>query len=54
MHRIDIYRDLGTSVELKDGPNGGEKVIVSPPVDLQDGSTVKVALPTDKKQTEQS
>ena len=43
MHKIDIYRDLGASLELKDGLNGGERVVISPPVDLQEGSKVKVA-----------
>jgi HlyD family secretion protein len=49
MHKIDIYRDLGTTLELKNGLSGGEKVVVGPPVDLQDGSKVKVA--PDNKQT---
>ena len=34
MHKIDIYRDLGASLELKDGLKGGENVVISPPVDL--------------------
>ena len=43
MHKIDIYRDLGASLELKDGLSGGERVVISPPAHLQEGSKVKVA-----------
>ena len=43
MHKIDIYRDLGASLELKDGLSGGERVVISPPALLQEGSKVKVA-----------
>ena len=44
MHKIDIYRDLGASLELKDGLSGGERVAIeSPPALLQEGSKVKVA-----------
>jgi RND family efflux transporter MFP subunit len=43
MHKIDIYRDLGASLELKNGLSGGERVVISPPADLQEGSKVKVA-----------
>jgi multidrug efflux pump subunit AcrA (membrane-fusion protein) len=43
MHKIDIYRDLGASLELKSGLSGGERVVISPPADLREGSEVKVA-----------
>ena len=43
MHKIDIYRDLGASLELKYGLSGGERVVIRPPADLQEGSKVKVA-----------
>jgi RND family efflux transporter MFP subunit len=43
MRKIDIYRDLGTTVELKDGLQGGETVLLGPPVDLRNGARVKVA-----------
>lgn len=42
MHKIDIYRDLGTSVELKSGLSGGESVVVNPPITLRDGSKIQV------------
>jgi HlyD family secretion protein len=47
--KIDIYRDLGTSLELKNGLNGGEKVVIDPPADLQEGSKVKLAPDNDQK-----
>jgi HlyD family secretion protein len=49
MNKIDIYRDLGTSLELKNGLSGGEKVVVDPPADLRDGSKVKVAPDDEQK-----
>ncbi len=39
---ISIYRDFGKTVELRDGLQGGENVVLSPPSDLLDGSKVKV------------
>jgi HlyD family secretion protein len=41
MQPVTIYRDFGTSVELHAGLKGGENVILSPPVELVDGSHVK-------------
>jgi RND family efflux transporter MFP subunit len=49
MRNIDIYRDLGTSVELASGLEGGETVVTSPPVDLADGSRVKVEASDEAK-----
>jgi HlyD family secretion protein len=49
MRKIDIYRDLGTSLELKNGLNGGEKVVIDPPADLREGSKVKLAPDNDQK-----
>jgi HlyD family secretion protein len=42
MHDVVIYRDFGTSVELREGLRGGERVVVNPPADLQDGARVHV------------
>ena len=39
--KIAIYRDFGKTVELRDGLNGGEQVVVNPPPDLPDGAKVK-------------
>jgi RND family efflux transporter MFP subunit len=36
-------RDLGTEIELLGGLDGGERVVLSPPDDLQDGAQVDVA-----------
>jgi RND family efflux transporter MFP subunit len=42
LRSIAIARDLGTEVELNAGVTDGDTVIVSPPVDLQDGQNVGV------------
>ena len=39
---VSIYRDFGRTVELRDGLNGGEMVVVNPPVDLAEHAKVKV------------
>ena len=41
-HKVDVYRDLGTSVEVKNGLNGGEKLVMNAPVDLADGAKVRI------------
>ena len=48
MRDVSIYRDFGTSVELRGGLNGGEAVVLSPPVTLADGG--KVTVQTDAPQ----
>ena len=40
---VSIYRDFGTTAELRDGLKGGETLVLSPPTDLRDGMKVKVA-----------
>ena len=42
MHDVSVYRDFGTSVELRSGLNGGETVVLTPPPTLDDGSKVKL------------
>ena len=42
MQKITIARDFGHEVEVSDGVKYGDKVILNPPVDLRDGSKVKV------------
>ena len=39
---VDIRRDFGTSLEFDQGPQGGDRVILSPPATLQEGAKVKV------------
>jgi HlyD family secretion protein len=40
--KVTIYRDFGTTAELRDGLAGGENLVLSPPADLTDGSKVNV------------
>ncbi len=42
MQDVSILRDFGTTVELRDGLQGGERVALGAPVDLADGQKVKV------------
>lgn len=42
MQPVVIERDLGTVLDLKKGLEGGERIVLSPPPDLHDGSKVKV------------
>ena len=45
MHQIRILRDFGREVELSEGVKEGDQVILSPPVDLQDGAKVQIRTP---------
>lgn len=49
MQDVTIARDFGTTVELRDGLNGGERVALSPPVDMVDKEKVKVQASPDSK-----
>jgi RND family efflux transporter MFP subunit len=40
--KITEIRDLGTEVEVSEGVKQGDQVVLSPPVDLEDGSKVQV------------
>ena len=42
MVAVDIRRDFGTSLEVDEGPKGGDEVVLSPPAALKDGTAVKV------------
>ena len=42
MHMITIARDFGREVEVRDGVENGEQVILNPPVDLEEGSKVQI------------
>ncbi len=50
MHDVSVYRDFGTKIELRGGLEGGETVILSPPVTLEDGG--KVNLPKEQPKPE--
>jgi RND family efflux transporter MFP subunit len=54
MQKVNIYRDLGASVELNTGLNGGEKVVTEPPVDLRDGQKVTIAANGDGGPTKEA
>jgi RND family efflux transporter MFP subunit len=46
MQKITITRDLGHEVEVADGVKNGDRLVLNPPVDLQDGSKVQIrAMP---------
>ncbi|POR42435.1 efflux RND transporter periplasmic adaptor subunit [Methylobacterium sp. V23] len=38
---VTIRRDLGTTVELGQGLDGGEEIVLSPPADLRDGQKIE-------------
>jgi len=47
--RVSVYRDFGTSAELRDGLQGNETLVLSPPTELVDGSKVQVSRPPPAK-----
>ena len=50
MHNVSVYRDYGTTLELREGLQGGERVALTLPTDVVDGQQVKVvARPEDDK-----
>jgi RND family efflux transporter MFP subunit len=40
IRKISVARDLGTEIEVRDGVNPGDQVVLNPPVDLVDGGRV--------------
>src|ERR1700719_4881403 len=40
--KITEIRDLGTEVEVSDGVEQGDQVVLTPPVDLEDGGNVQI------------
>ena len=44
-HKISIYRDFGTKAELREGLQGDETLVLSPPPNLAEGDKVRVAPP---------
>ena len=48
--KITEIRDLGIEVEISDGVKQGDQVVLTPPVDLEDGSKVQIrTTPTAKR-----
>ena len=54
MRDVSIYRDFGTKLELRGGLNGGETVVLSPPVTLENGGKVNVPQQTPKPDGQQT
>ena len=48
---VSIYRDFGTNAELRDGLQGGESLVLTPPSTLVEGSKVQVAGPKPTPET---
>ena len=46
IRKVSVARDLGTTIEVKDGLKQGDKVIRNPPVQLVEGSKVRVNTET--------
>jgi RND family efflux transporter MFP subunit len=49
--KVAVYRDFGTSAELREGLAGGETLVLSPPADLADGSKVQIDKPPPERDT---
>ena len=49
LHDVKIDRDFGTTVEIGQGLDGGEQVVLSPPAILPDGATVSAKAAEDKR-----
>jgi hypothetical protein len=47
--KITEIRDLGTEVEVSDGVKQGDQVVLTPPVDLEDGSKVQIRATSAEK-----
>ena len=42
LHKVDIARDFGREVEVRDGVQAGDQVILNPPAGLADGAKVRI------------
>jgi hypothetical protein len=47
--KITEIRDLDTEVEVSDGVKQGDQVVLTPPVDLEDGSKVQIRATSAEK-----
>jgi RND family efflux transporter MFP subunit len=45
IHKVDVARDLGTEVEVRDGVKDGDEVVLNPPIELQGGGRVEIRPP---------
>ena len=46
IRKVNVTRDLGTSVEVDTGIKAGDQVILNPPINLLDGSKVQPRIET--------
>ena len=44
LRKIAITADYGTEVEVSDGVKQGDQVVLTPPVDLEDGGKVQIRI----------
>lgn len=51
LRNVTIYRDFGTTLELRDGLEGGEELALTPPADVTDGQQIKVIAPPEPPKT---
>jgi RND family efflux transporter MFP subunit len=42
LHKVEIARDFGREVEVRDGVRAGDQLILNPPADLADGAKVRL------------
>jgi multidrug efflux pump subunit AcrA (membrane-fusion protein) len=45
LRKINVARDFGTQIEVRDGVKAGDQVVLNPTVDLADGSHVTTRKP---------
>jgi RND family efflux transporter MFP subunit len=46
LRKITVARDFGTQIEVRDGVKAGDRVVLNPTDDLNDGRRVKTRMPT--------
>jgi HlyD family secretion protein len=51
LHNVSVYRDYGTTLELREGLEGDERVALTLPADIAEGQQVKVAPEAEKTPT---
>ncbi len=49
--KVSVYRDFGTTAELREGLQGGETLVLSPPTNLVEGGKVKTTSPKPDQDT---
>lgn len=53
LNQINIYRDHGATVDLREGLKGGERIVLNPPATLKDGAKVKEIREEDEKKKDE-